>query len=104
PIFAVVPDRPSMANEAHRIAAHLRANSHDQYRIWTAFRGNSKSQSEKAKKDGVDAIIYVREDNDPRKVIHVTNLGHSNITATFDLMHIQRRLPAPYSVASGGDE
>ncbi|HEX7710907.1 MAG TPA: histidine--tRNA ligase, partial [Sphingomonadaceae bacterium] len=47
PIFAVVPDRPSMANEAHRIAAHLRANSHDQYRIWTAFRGNSKSQSEK---------------------------------------------------------
>src|SRR5690606_1663940 len=101
PVFAIVPDRPSMRREADRIAFHLRATSDDQFYVWTAYRGHGKKLAEKAKKDGVDAIIFVRETDNPRDTIHIQNLkaGHNKaISDTFDILF---RLPAPYTSASG---
>lgn len=103
PIFAVVPDRPSMADEAARIAAHLRSVSDGDYHVWTAFRGNAKKQADKAKKDGASAIVFVRDESDPSKAIHVTNIGGSGGDAIDDLLDIVCRLPEPYSQASGDD-
>jgi histidyl-tRNA synthetase len=104
PIFAVVPDQPSMTAEATRIATHLRKNSRGDYRIWTAFKGHGRKLADKAKKEGADAVIFVREDSDPRNAIHVTNLRARGEEATHDLLNIVVRLPDPYSQASGDDD
>jgi histidyl-tRNA synthetase len=101
PIFAVVPDRPSMRAEADRIAFHLRSVSKDDYYVWTAYRGHGKKLVEKAKKDGVDAIIFVREVDNPRDVIHITNVKAGPEEAISDLFDILFRLPEPYTSASG---
>ena len=105
PVFAVVPDRPSMREEADRIAHHLRQKSklsgqHD-YHVWTYFRGHGKKLADKARKDGVDAIVYVREADAPKDVVHVTNLKAGQEDAVSDLFDILFRLPEPYTQASG---
>jgi histidyl-tRNA synthetase len=104
PVFAVVPDQPSMRKESDRIATHLRNVSSGDYYVWSAFRGHGKKLADKAKKDGVDAIIYVRDEPEPNRAIHVTNLKASSSEATDDLLNITVRLPDPYSQASGSDD
>ena len=101
PVFAIVPDTPSMRNEADRIAFHLRAKSQDDYYVWMAYRGHGKKLADKAKRDGVDAIIFIRESDDPKKVIHVTNVKAGPEDAVSDLFDILFRLPEPYTSASG---
>jgi histidyl-tRNA synthetase len=101
PVFAVVPDQPSMRNESDRIAFHLRSTSNDQFYVWTAYRGHGKKLAEKAKRDGVDAIIFVRDTEDARNVIHVQNLKAGGDGAVSDLFDILFHLPEPYSSASG---
>ena len=104
PIFAVIPDKPSMEGESARIAAHLRAVSRGDYHVWTAFKGNSKSQATKAKAAGVSALVYVREATDPRDAIYDSNVAATTGEATQDLLNINVRLPEPYSQATGGDD
>ena len=101
PVFAVVPDRPSMRLESDRIASHLRARAAEDYYVWTAYRGQGNKLAEKAKKDGVDAIIFVRETDDPSDVVHVQNLRAGSGEAAEDLFDILFRLPEPYTQASG---
>jgi len=101
PVFAVVPDSPNMRSEADRIAFHLRSMSNDEFYVWTAYRGHGKKLADKAKKDGADAIIFVRESDIPSKVIHVQNLKVGPEDAVSDLFDILFRLPEPYTSASG---
>ena len=101
PVFAVVPDQPSMRQESDRIAFHLRSTSNDKFYVWTAYRGHGKKLAEKAKKDGVHAIIFVRENENPKNVIHVQNLNVGGNEAVSDLFDIIFRLPEPYTSASG---
>lgn len=105
PVFAVVPDQPSMREEADRIAHYLRQKSKlgglPDYYVWTYFRGHGKKLAEKAKKDGVDAIIFVREADAPKDVVHVTNVKAGPEDAVSDLFDILFRLPEPYTQVSG---
>jgi hypothetical protein len=72
--------------------------------IWTAFRGNSKKQAEKAKQVGAAAIIYVRDDENPDRRLHITNVAEGGDEATATLAKIAARLPDPYRQASGDDD
>ncbi|KPF92479.1 hypothetical protein IP81_06275 [Novosphingobium sp. AAP83] len=106
PVFAIVPDSPSMRDEADRIAAHLRSVStrpdrNSDYYIWTSFKGQGKKLAEKAKKDKVDAILFVREGDKPEDRLHLTNVKGSQGDAMDDLFNILARLPAPYTSLSG---
>jgi histidyl-tRNA synthetase len=101
PIFAVVPDQPAMRAESDRIAFHLRSTSDDEFYVWSAYRGHGKKLADKAKRDGVDAIIFVRESENPRDVIYVQNLKAGGDEAVSDLFDILFRLPEPYTSASG---
>ena len=101
PLIAVVPDSPSMMSEAMRIAATLRMNSQGDYRVWTAFKGHGKKLADKAKRDGADAILFVRENSDPQRVLHLSNVTASSNEATSELLGIAVRLPDPYVQVSG---
>ncbi len=105
PIFAVVPDSPSMRDEADRIAHHLRKQSKlgglPDYYVWTYFRGHGKKLAEKAKRDGVDAILFVRETDKIENVLNLTNVRASHEDAMSDLFDILERLPKPYHSVSG---
>lgn len=106
PVFAVVPDQPSMRAEADRIAFHLRSVTNSRSRdprfhVWVSYRGHGKKLAEKAKRDGVDAIIFVREADNPAKVIHVQNVKAGGGEGTSDLLDILGYLPAPYEQISG---
>ncbi len=106
PVFAIVPDSPSMRDEANRIAAHLRSSSvrsrrTSDFNIWTSFKGHGKKLAEKAKKDKVDAILFVREGDRPEDRLHLTNVKASQGDAVSDLFDILGRLPAPYTSLSG---
>jgi histidyl-tRNA synthetase len=58
--IAVIPDQPSLESQAMKIAAELRSAGVPTY---FAYRGNAKRRAELARKNGVQALLYVR-DND----------------------------------------
>jgi histidyl-tRNA synthetase len=100
-VFAVVPDSPAMRSEADRITYHLKANSNDNFYVWSSYRGHGKKLADKAKKDGADAIVFVREVEKPSDTIHVQNVTGAPEEAMSDLFDILFRLPSPYTSASG---
>jgi len=101
PVFAVVPDSAEMRAEADRIAFHLRRQSRDDFYVWISHRGHGKKLAEKAKKDGADAILFVRKSDNPRDVLHLTNVTAASDEAFKDMFAIPGRLPAPYEALSG---
>ena len=106
PVFAVIPDSPSMREEADRIAAYLRSKSGSDPRskdfyVWASFKGHGKKLAEKAKKDRVDALLFVREAENPRDRLHLTNLRAGQGDAMSDIFDVLARLPEPYSSISG---
>lgn len=101
PVIAVIPDSPSMRDEADRIGAALRARSNSDFYVWSAFKQHGRKQVDKAKKDGVDAVIFVREDDKPSNRIHMTNLSAGPDEAMDDLFWVLGRLPEPYTSLSG---
>jgi histidyl-tRNA synthetase len=100
-VIGVVPDKAVMEAEAARIAAHLRREG---WAIWTGFRGNAKKQAEKAKQAGASAVLFVRDDPEPKSRIHVTNISQDDHTALSTLTRLTLALPDPYRDASGYDE
>ena len=90
-----------MRAEADRIAFHLRATSQDRFYVWTSYRGHGKKLAEKAKNDGVDAIIFVRDVENPRDTIHVQNVKAAHKDALSDTFDILFHLPEPYTSVSG---
>ncbi len=101
PIFAVIPDHPDMRSEADRIAFRLRQTSEDRFYIWSGYRGHGKKLAEKAKRDGVDAILYVRNVENAHDRLHLTNVKAGQEDAMGDLWTILGRLPEPYTGLSG---
>ena len=101
PVIAVVPDHPEMRDESDRIAFYLRQNSRREFYVWTAHKGHGKKVAEKAKKDGADALLFVRQADKPSDVLHLTNLKAGREDAMTDMWSILGRLPAPYNSLSG---
>ncbi|WP_374614281.1 histidine--tRNA ligase [Sphingorhabdus sp.] len=100
-MIAVIPNEPLMEIEAHSIANALRRKD---VPVFTSFRGNAKKQSEKAKQAGVIAILYVRNEADPKRRLHLTNVTLSSDDATPFLLQILGKLPDQYSELSGDDD
>ena len=101
PVIAVVPDHPEMRSEADRIAFELRQSFGGKYYIWSAHRGHGKKLAEKAKKDGVDAILFVRKAEKISDVLHLTNVKAGRRDAMTDMWSTLGRLPDPYISLSG---
>jgi histidyl-tRNA synthetase len=100
-MIAVVPDEQLMETEAHAIASALRRG---QLPVFTSFKGNPKKQSEKAKQAGAVAILYVRNEADPKRRLHLTNVTLETDQATPFLLKILGMLPDQYSELSGDDD
>lgn len=101
PVFAIVPDSQAMRDEADRIASYLRENSRRDFYVWTSYKGHGKKLAQKAKNDKVDAVLYVREADNPRDRLHLTNVRATHSEAMSDLFDILSRLPEPYTSVSG---
>ncbi|MCL4673634.1 MAG: histidine--tRNA ligase [Sphingomonadaceae bacterium] len=101
PVLAVIPDSPSMRAEADRIAAHLRSLSSGDYYIWSAFKQHGRKLADKAKNDGVDAILFVRDVPDVDDRLHLTNVSAPSEEAMREMFYVLARLPAPYRALSG---
>ena len=96
-ILGVVPDNPSLENDATMISTHLRRHG---IAVEMAYKGKAKKRIDQAKKHGVDGVIIVRPENDndePR--LHLSSEGGFDQHA---LAQIQSALPAGWRNISGG--
>ncbi len=98
-VIAVIPDKPAKDSEAARIASQLRRAG---FAVWTAFKGNAKKQSEKAKQAGVAAILYVRDTDNPRELLHVTNVSQSDDAAMQTLLRLKSLFPDMPGLSGNG--
>jgi histidyl-tRNA synthetase len=62
PKIAVVPDKPHLEEEARTLAFRLRREG---FATVIAFRGNAKRHVEIARREGVEAVLFVREPANP---------------------------------------
>ena len=72
-LLAVIPDSPLEQTRAVAAADKLRAAG---IAVRTYLRGNSKKQSERAKKEGLRAILFVRAADSPLGAYHFTSVGN----------------------------
>ena len=96
PRIAIVPENSTVELEAVEMARYLRANG---WSVELGFRGNSKRRVELARKNGIDAVLFVRPDGIGDKL----NLSHlSGADSAAELMlEILGALPAQYNRRSG---
>ncbi len=76
PKIAVIPDTPELHGDARNIAYHLRDQG---FATVLAYKGNAKRRTEIAKKEGADAVLYVRpfalpEEGSRQPRFHLTQL------------------------------
>ena len=100
PIIAVVADKPELQEEAARIAAHLRRNG---MAVATFLSGNAKKQTERARREGVDGVLYVRDLERTRKSVHLSHSAQSRYDGSALLLETLGRLPSDYQQMSGDD-
>ena len=100
PLIAVVSDRPELQDEAIRITASLRRNG---LAVVTYYSGNSKKQTERARRAGADAVLFVRDLNKTRASIHLSHSPESRLEGQKLLLETLARLPQEYQEMSGGD-
>ena len=60
-LIAVIPNQPNLESDAMEIAAKLRSAGVPTY---FAYRGNAKRRAELARKNGVQALLYVRDNQE----------------------------------------
>ena len=96
--IVVVADTPSMAAEATAIVYSLRRGKME---AEIAYKGNAKRQVELAKKNGYEAILFVREAPEIRNRLHLTHVSGSPERAERLLFDVLFRLPEPYNSLSG---
>ncbi|GGE04294.1 histidine--tRNA ligase [Polymorphobacter glacialis] len=99
--IVVVPDSPSMLEEATAIAYNLRRGKLSTT-IDIAYKGNAKRRVELAKKSGYDAILFVREGSRAKDRLHLTHIGGTE-AASMLLLKVLEWLPGPYRELSGDD-
>jgi histidyl-tRNA synthetase len=78
PLLAVVPDRPELDGHATAVTAQLRARG---LAVTRAFRGNAKRQTELARKQNADAILFVRSSDGAPDSLHLSMNAASTIDA-----------------------
>jgi histidyl-tRNA synthetase len=96
PLFAVVPDRPEQRELAARIAMTLRRDGKD---VITYYSGNSKRQSERARRDGADAVVFVRDPSFGPDQFNVSRSPDSRFSGGELDLDLLRRLPGLSSVS-----
>jgi histidyl-tRNA synthetase len=103
--LVVIPDDPTMTDEAYRIAYHLRKGGlgtvFDNASVEIAYRGNAKRRVELAKKNGYEAILFVRNTENPREALHLTHVSGNHKQAMDLLNEVLSLLPEPYRSVSG---
>lgn len=66
--IAVIPDTPDSEQFAVAVAGELRRKG---LAVQMALKGNAKRRAEIARKQGADALLYVRNDDDPAEQFHL---------------------------------
>ena len=94
--IAVVPESPDVELEAMAIARHLRSAG---LSVEMGFRGNSKRRAEAARKRGIEAILFVRPEEESEK-LNLTHLGGQDRAAQL-LLDVLGALPHEYDQLSG---
>jgi histidyl-tRNA synthetase len=100
PTIAVIPDKPDLRDEAARIATHLRRGG---FVTVTYLTGNSKKQTDRARREGVDSILYVRDLEKLPASLHLSHSPNSAFEGTDLLLEALASLPAEYRQLSGDD-
>jgi histidyl-tRNA synthetase len=100
PMIAVIPDKPDLRDEAARIAAHLRRGG---FVTVTYLTGNSKKQTDRARREGVDSILYVRDREQLPTSLHLSHSPNSAFDGTDLLLKALGSLPGEYGQLSGDD-
>src|SRR5439155_25206658 len=98
PIVAVIADKSELQFEANHIAAHLRRGGSA---VVIYFSGNAKKQTDRARREGVDAILYVRNSERTRESIHLSHSPQSTFDGTTLLLDTLGRMPDEYRQMSG---
>ncbi|HET7575302.1 MAG TPA: histidine--tRNA ligase [Sphingomicrobium sp.] len=83
PLIAVVPNSPEFERVAMQIAAHLRSQG---LAVTRAFRGNAKRQTELAKREGADGILFVRTADLSPETVYLS----PNQSSALDPAQVQR--------------
>ena len=100
PIVAVIADKPEFRDEALRITSHLRSCGRS---VVTYFSGNSKKQTEKARRDGVDAILFVRDLDMTRNSVHLSHSAQSRHDGATLLLETLGGMPPEYGQIPGDE-
>jgi histidyl-tRNA synthetase len=98
PTIAVIPDKPEFRDEAARIATHLRRHG---LATVTYLTGNSKKQTDRARREGVDSILYVRDVQKLPNSLHLSHSPNSAFDGTDLLLKALGSLPPEYRQLSG---
>tara|TARA_B110001454_G_scaffold140555_1_gene130528 strand:+ start:209 stop:1540 length:1332 start_codon:yes stop_codon:yes gene_type:complete len=105
PRIVVVPDDKDALSDAWNIAHALRKGRLQTVlphaSVLMAYKGNPKSRVEKAKREGYDAILYVKTSDDPNKSLNMTHVSGSRHDAMELLFKVLEFLPERYSSISG---
>lgn len=102
----IIADSREMQAEAERIAMHLRDGDLQAFPIKDpsvvlALKTNPKRQAELAKRDGYEAILYVRSAENVRDRLNLVHVSGSHERAMDLLFEVLRFLPEPYESLSG---
>jgi histidyl-tRNA synthetase len=100
PTLAVVPDAPEAAAEALAIAQALRRSGMS---VEMAYSGNSKKRVERAKKAGVEAVLFVKPGDDFLAKLNLSHLSRDSDRAMDLMTDVLGRLPDGYRHLGGDD-
>jgi histidyl-tRNA synthetase len=96
PLFAVVPDRPDQRELATKVAMALRRDGRE---VLTYYSGNSKRQAERARREGADAVVFVRDPSFGPDQFNVSRSPDSRFSGSALDLDLLRRLPGVPSVS-----
>ena len=99
-LVAVVPDNPSLRLEAHEIALKMRSAD---LRTITYFTGNAKRQAERARREGADAVLFVRDALKAKESFHLSHSPDSRLEGTDFLLKVLGALGGEITQLSGDD-
>jgi histidyl-tRNA synthetase len=98
PVIAVIADKPDFREEASRITAHLRSSG---LAVTSYFSGNCKKQTDRARREGVDAILFIRDLNRDRDSVHLSHSPESQFDGTQLLLEVLGFMPEEYRQIAG---
>lgn len=93
PDVAVIPEVPEAESEALRLAQHLRAAD---VAVANAYRGKARKRAEQAAREGVEAILYVRDARRKADSLHLVDRLKDGASRQ-RLARILAALPADYA-------